>query len=64
MGLIWEIIKALGEGETPNDKKKKIDNKLFEDEAKAYGLTEYEKKQCKRSGITPAEWAEENGKKK
>jgi hypothetical protein len=60
MGLIWEIIKTLGEDETEKEKKKQRDDKLFEDEAQSYGLTEFEKKECKKAGITPEEWAEDN----
>jgi hypothetical protein len=56
MGLIFEILKSLGDTETPKDKKKQIDDKLFEDECKAYGLTEKEKEECRKSGITPEEW--------
>lgn len=37
MGLIWEIFKALGEGETPQEREK-----------------------CKKSGMSPGEWEDEN----
>jgi hypothetical protein len=60
MGLIWEILKTLAEGETPDEKKRRIYDELFETEAEAFGLNEYEKEQCKKAGITPEEWAEEN----
>ena len=53
MGLLGEILKALGKGETPQEKDKRIQNKLFMDEAKAYGLTKEEIEECKKSGITP-----------
>lgn len=60
MGLIWEIFKALGEGETPQEREKRIERELFEEEADALGMDEWEKEDCKQSGMTPEEWAEEN----
>jgi hypothetical protein len=59
MGLIFDILNSLSEDKTPKDKKKQMDDKLFEDECKAYGLTEKEKEQCKKSGITPEEWVKD-----
>lgn len=53
MGLLGEILKSLCKGETPQEKDKRIQNKLFMDEAKAYGLTKEEIEECKKSGITP-----------
>lgn len=41
-------------------KEKKIERELFEEEADALGLDEWEKKDCKDSGMTTEEWAEEN----
>ena len=60
MGLIWELIKMLGETKSPKDKQKEQEEKDFEEEADYLGLTEDEKEDCKLSGITPEEWAEEN----
>lgn len=60
MGLIWEIFKALGESETLEEREKRINREIFEDEAEALGLDKDEIDDCKLSGITPDEWAEEN----
>lgn len=60
MGIIWELIKLLGESETPKDKDKRISQKLFDEEAKDLGLTKEEIEECRKSGITPEEWTEEN----
>ena len=60
MGLIWELIKMLGETKSPKDKQKEQEEKDFEEEADYLGLTEDEKEDCKLSGITPEVWAEEN----
>ena len=60
MGIIWELIKLLGEGESTKEKDKRIKDKLFKQEAKNLGLTKKEIEECKKSGITPEEWAEEN----
>ena len=37
-----------------------MQDKLFMDEAKAYGLTKEEIEACKKVGITPAEWVNDN----
>ncbi len=50
----------LGETKSPKDKQKEQEEKDFEEEADYLGLTEDEKEDCKLSGITPEEWAEEN----
>ena len=64
IGLILIITWASGfSSNTQNYKtsKRKIpEDKLFESEAEAWGLTEEEKEECKISGITPEEWIEEN----
>lgn len=62
MGLFGEILKALSKGETPQEKDKRINDKLFMDEAKAYGLTKEEIEECKKSGITPEEWVNDQNK--
>ena len=33
------------------------------DEAKAYGLTKEEIEECRKAGLTPEEWVEDNNKK-
>lgn len=43
-----------------DDKDKKINDKLFNDEADALGLSDWEREDAKKSGITPEEWLEEN----
>ena len=63
MGLLSEIFKVLSNGDTPQGKDKKIQDKLFMDEAKAYGLTEEEIEECRKAGLTPEEWVEDNNKK-
>ena len=55
MRLLSEIFKALTDGDTKKKKDKKINEKFFRDEAKAYGLTKEEIEECKKSGITPEE---------
>ena len=60
MGLLSEIFKVFTNGDTPYEKDKKIQDKLFMDEAKAYGLTKEEIEACKKVGITPAEWVNDN----
>ena len=60
MGLIWESFKALGEGESSEEKDKRIENNIFNDEDNALGMDEWEKEDCRKSGIDPEEWAEEN----
>ena len=63
MGLFSEIFKSFVlDSESPKDKEKRINDKLFMDEAKAYGLTKEEIEFCKKSGITPEEWVEEKNK--
>ena len=44
------------------EKDKRINEKLFIDEAKAYGLTKEEIEECKKSGITPEEWVQDKNK--
>ena len=46
---------ASGKTNLPIEKDKKINEKFFRDEAKAYGLTKEEIEECKKSGITPEE---------
>lgn len=60
MGLFSQLLKVLGEGETPQERDKRINDKLLIDEARAYGLTKEELEECKKSGITPEEWVKEN----
>ena len=48
MGLLKEIFKIFDLGETPQDKDKRIHDKLFMDEAKAYGLTKKEIEECRK----------------
>lgn len=55
MGLL-DFLKEL----TQDDKDKKINDKLFNDEADALGLSEREREDAKKSGITPEEWLEAN----
>ena len=63
MGLLGEFLKIFS-GSTPNEKDKQIRYKLLLDEAKAYGLTEEEIKECIKSGITPEEWVNDGPSKK
>lgn len=60
MGLIWEIFKALGESETSQEREKRINDEIFEMEADEYGLDKEEREECKKSGMTPDEWEDEN----
>ena len=62
MGLLGEIFKALSNSENVRDKDKRINEKLFMDEAKAYGLTKEEIEEKKKSGITPEEWVQDKNK--
>ena len=62
MGLLGEILKALSNSENVQDKDKRINEKLFMDEAKAYGLTNEEIEECKKSGVTPEEWVQDQDK--
>lgn len=59
MGLIWEIFKALGEGESTTKREKRISDEIFDTEADANGLDECEKNEFRESGMTPDEYAEE-----
>ncbi len=43
-----------------NDNKKDYNEDLFLEEAKSLGLTKEEIDDCKKSGLTPTEWLEEN----
>ena len=56
MSILKELFKVFLASETPEDKEKRINDKLFMDEAKAYGLTKEEIEECKKSGITTEEW--------
>lgn len=60
MGIIWELIKLLGETPSPKDKEKERKEKEFNELADYLGMTKDEKEDCKLSGITPEEWAEKN----
>lgn len=62
MGMLSEILKIISTGDTPQEKDKRINEKLFIDEAKAYGLTKEEIEKCKKSGITPEEWVQDKNK--
>lgn len=55
MGLLDFLL-----SDSNNDRKKEIDNKLFEDECKVFGLDKNEAQECKNIGITPEEYAREN----
>lgn len=54
------LLDFLSEFAKTEDKDKKINEKLFDDEAEALGLNEYEKNDAKKSGLSPEEWLEEN----
>ena len=56
MGLLNFLLKFVGE----EDKDKIINEKLFDEEARALGLSEFEKNDAKKSGLSPEEWLEEN----
>ena len=60
MGIIWELLKLLGDTKSPKEKEKERKEKEFNEIADYLGMTEDEKEDCKLSGITPEEWAEEN----
>ena len=60
MGFLKDLFKVLTGGETFAEKEKKRDEKIFNEEADAYGLTKEERESAKKSGITPQEWAEEH----
>lgn len=60
MGIIWELLKLLGDTKSPKEKEKEREEKEFNEIADYLGMTEDEKEDCKLSGITPEEWAEEN----
>lgn len=60
MGIIWELLKLLGESNPPKEKKKSKEDEEFDEIADYLGMTEDEKEDCKLCGITPEEWAEEN----
>lgn len=62
MGLLSKLLKVLISGDTPQEKDKKINEKLFMDKVKAYGLTKEEIEECKKSGITPEEWIKDQNK--
>lgn len=56
MGLL-DFLKELSQYD---DKDKSDYDKLFDDEADAFGLDEWEREDAKKSGITPEEWWEDN----
>ena len=56
MGLLNFLLEFVGE----EDKDKIINEKLFDEEARALGLSEFEKNDAKKSGLSPEEWLEEN----
>lgn len=60
MGIIWELLKLLGDTKSPKEKEKEREEKVFNEIADYLGMTEDEKEDCKLSGMTPEEWAEEN----
>ncbi len=60
MGIIWELLKLLGDTKSPKEKEKERKEKEFNEIADYLGMTEDEKEDCKLSGMTPEEWAEEN----
>lgn len=41
-------------------KEKDVYDKIFDEECKTLGLTKEEIEDCKKSGISPEEWLEEN----
>lgn len=55
MGLL-DILKELSQ----DNKDKKVNDKLFNDEADALGLSEWEREDARKAGITPEEWLESN----
>lgn len=55
MGLL-DILKELSQ----DNKDKKVNDKLFNDEADVLGLSEWEREDAKKNGITPEEWLEAN----
>lgn len=55
MGLL-DILKELSQ----DNKDKKVNDKLFNDEADALGLNDWEKEDAKKSGLSPEEWLEAN----
>ena len=59
MGLFTDLLKILGDN-THEEKNRRINEKLLLDEAKAYGLTKEEIEECKKAGITPEEWVNDN----
>ena len=56
MGLLNFLLEFVGE----EDKDKIINEKLFDEEARALGLSEFEKNDAKKSGLSPEECLEEN----
>lgn len=55
MGLL-DILKELSQ----DNKDKKVNDKLFNDEADALGLNDWEREDAKKSGLSPEEWLEAN----
>lgn len=53
MGLL-DILKELSQ----DNKDKKVNDKLFYDEADALGLNDWEREDAKKSGLSPEEWLE------
>lgn len=56
---LFDFLDAISKEAKPNEKEKQLDHKLLEEEAKVYGLTHEEIEECKKSGITPAEWVDD-----
>lgn len=65
INAFFELIAALFkvfilDGESCNEREKRIERRIFDDEAEVLGLDEWEKEDCKQSGMTPEEWEEKN----
>lgn len=56
LGLIWEIIKKLEK----DDNNLKTTDSNIEETGKILGLSPEEIEECKKCGIAPEEWAEDN----
>lgn len=54
------LFNILNEFFANENKDKKINDKLFNDEADALGLDKWERENAKKSEITPEEWLEDN----
>lgn len=60
MKLLSSIINFLNSFEDINKIENESENKMFEEACKAYGLSDYAKEQCRKSGLSPKEWLKEN----